>query len=45
MAKTVLDLEERNVAEVKDASKRLGFHYFSGKVNWACGIWGEYQKQ
>lgn len=41
----MLDLEERNVAEVKDGSKRLGFHYFSGKVNQARGIWGEYQNQ
>lgn len=41
----MLDLEDRNVAEVKDGSKRLGLHYFSGKVNWACGIQGEYQKE
>lgn len=41
----MLGLEERNVAEVKDGSMRLGFNNFSGKVNWACGIWGEYQKE
>lgn len=35
----MLDSEERNVAEVKDGSKRLGFHHSSGKVKWTGEIW------